>query len=419
MNPVKPLLLAALLGFSVYTYAAPEPSDLQDIRQAISAAQTDLKQKQAAQTRAKQTLASSQTALTQAQRELETLNRQQSIAWDKLQKLQAELEKVKTDITGTKAQVARLLESHYKNRQQNAVVLFLKNAEPGQKARYLEYARYIQQANEKVIKDLVSQQQQLAEREKAVDAELARLKALRMQKQAAVNRLNKTRNSALQQSQTLNNQIDQQTRRIASLRSDEARLNAVLANIARRKAAAKKAQAPAKRKQAEARLAQQRQKNANTKKNTGSGVRSTLTAEDRSLQGIDQSSHSGLGSLQGSLRRPIGGSISGRFGQARPGGGTWRGVFFATPPAGVHSVAAGTVAYAGSLGGYGNTVIVDHGGGYVSVYTGLGSISVGGGSTVGSGSVLGTSGSLPGGEQGLYFEIRYRNQAMNPLSWLR
>ena len=239
-----------------------------------------------------------------------------------------------------------------------------------------------------------------------------------MQKQAAVNRLNKTRNSALQQSQTLNNQIDQQTRRIASLRSDEARLNAVLANIARRNAAAKKAQAPAKRKQAEARLAQQRQ-NANTKKNTGSGVRSTLTAEDRSLQGIDQSSHSGLGSLQGSLRRPIGGSISGRFGQARPGGGTWRGVFFATPPAGVHSVAAGTVAYAGSLGGYGNTVIVDHGGGYVSVYTGLGGISVGGGSTVGSGSVLGTSGSLPGGEQGLYFEIRYRNQAMNPLSWLR
>ena len=418
MNPVKPLLLAALLGFSVYTYAAPEPSDLQDIRQAISAAQTDLKQKQAAQTRAKQTLASSQTALTQAQRELEVLNRQQSIAWDKQQKLQAELEKVKTDITGTKAQVARLLESHYKNRQQNAVVLFLKNAEPGQKARYLEYARYIQQANEKVIKDLVSQQQQLAEREKAVDAELARLKALRMQKQAAVNRLNKTRNSALQQSQTLNNQIDQQTRRIASLRSDEARLNAVLANIARRNAAAKKAQAPAKRKQAEARLAQQRQ-NANTKKNTGSGVRSTLTAEDRSLQGIDQSSHSGLGSLQGSLRRPIGGSISGRFGQARPGGGTWRGVFFATPPAGVHSVAAGTVAYAGSLGGYGNTVIVDHGGGYVSVYTGLGGISVGGGSTVGSGSVLGTSGSLPGGEQGLYFEIRYRNQAMNPLSWLR
>ena len=417
MNPVKPLLLAALITFSIHSNAAPDSTSLQNIRQAISEAQTDLKQKQAAQARAKQTLANSQSALIKAQRELESLNRQQSITWNNLQKLQAELEKTKTDISSTKAQVARLLESHYKNRQQNAVVLFLKNAEPGQKARYLEYARYINQANEKAIKDLIVQQQQLAEREKAVDAELARLKRLRTQKQAAINRLNKTHNSALQQSQALNSQIDQQNRRIATLRSDEARLNAVLANIARRNAAAKKAQAPAKRQQAEARLAQQRN---NTKKNpNGSGVRSTLTAEDRSLQGSDQSNNSGLGKLQGSLRRPVGGSISGRFGQARPGGGTWRGVFFATPPASVHSIAAGTVAYAGALSGYGNTVVVDHGGGYVSVYTGLGSISAGGGSTVGSGSVLGTSGSLPGGEQGLYFEIRYRNQPMNPLSWVR
>ena len=417
MNPAKPLLLAALITFSIHSNAAPDSTSLQNIRQAISEAQTDLKQKQAAQARAKQTLANSQSALTKAQRELESLNRQQSITWNNLQKLQAELEKTKTDISSTKAQVARLLESHYKNRQQNAVVLFLKNAEPGQKARYLEYARYINQANEKAIKDLIVQQQQLAEREKAVDAELARLKRLRTQKQAAINRLNKTHNSALQQSQALNSQIDQQNRRIAALRSDEARLNAVLANIARRNAAAKKAQAPAKRQQAETRLAQQRN---NTKKNpNGSGVRSTLTAEDRSLQGSDQSNNSGLGKLQGSLRRPVGGSISGRFGQARPGGGTWRGVFFATPPAGVHSIAAGTVAYAGTLSGYGNTVVVDHGGGYVSVYTGLGSISAGGGSTVGSGSVLGTSGSLPGGEQGLYFEIRYRNQPMNPLSWVR
>ena len=417
MNPVKPLLLAALIAFSIHSNAAPDSTSLQNIRQAISEAQTDLKQKQAAQARAKQTLANSQSALTKAQRELESLNRQQSITWNNLQKLQAELEKTKTDISSTKAQVARLLESHYKNRQQNAVVLFLKNAEPGQKARYLEYARYINQANEKAIKDLIVQQQQLAEREKAVDAELARLKRLRTQKQAAINRLNKTHNSALQQSQALNSQIDQQNRRIAALRSDEARLNAVLANIARRNAAAKKAQAPAKRQQAETRLAQQRN---NTKKNpNGSGVRSTLTAEDRSLQGSDQSNNSGLGKLQGSLHRPVGGSISGRFGQARPGGGTWRGVFFATPPAGVHSIAAGTVAYAGTLSGYGNTVVVDHGGGYVSVYTGLGSISAGGGSTVGSGSVLGTSGSLPGGEQGLYFEIRYRNQPMNPLSWVR
>ena len=123
--------------------------------------------------------------------------------------------------------------------------------------------------------------------------------------------------------------------------------------------------------------------------------------------------------MQGRLKRPIGGNIGGRFGKPRPGGGTWKGVFFATAPAAVHSIAAGTVAHTGSLEGYGNLVIIDHGGGYLSVYSGLGSISVSSGSSVGAGSVVGSSGRLPTGEQGLYLEIRLRGQQMNPLSWIR
>ena len=419
----KPLLPALLLSAALSAFAAPTatpaPGDLQNIRQAISAAQTDLQQKQAAQQRARQTLASTQASLNQAQRELSTLNQQQSAVWSKLQKLQADLEKTKTDIAGTKAQVARLLESHYKNRESNAIVLFLKNAEPGQKARFLEYAKRINQANEKVIGDLAIQQNQLAEREKAVDAELAKLKALRNQKQSTVTRLGNAQSAARKQSDLLEGQIADQTKRIALLRQDEARLNSILANIARRSAAIRKAQAPAKRKAAEDRLAQNRKGGATNNKGSGGGARSTLTAEDRSLRGADQSGGSGLGRLQGSLRRPAGGSIAGRFGQARPGGGTWRGVFYATGPSGVQSIAPGTVVYAGGLGSYGNAVIVDHGGGYVSVYTGLSSIGVHGGSSVGSGSYLGSSGSLPDVGQGLYFEIRYHNQPMNPLSWIR
>nr|UOP05267.1 peptidoglycan DD-metalloendopeptidase family protein [Conchiformibius kuhniae] len=77
------------------------------------------------------------------------------------------------------------------------------------------------------------------------------------------------------------------------------------------------------------------------------------------------------------------------------------------------------MAYAADLRGYGNTVIIDHGEGYLSVYTGLSSLSVGAGGTVVAQQTLGTSGTLPGGEQGLYFEIRYRNRPMNPLAWLR
>ena len=65
------------------------------------------------------------------------------------------------------------------------------------------------------------------------------------------------------------------------------------------------------------------------------------------------------------------------------------------------------------------STVIDHGDGYVSVYSGLSGVSVAGGSSVSAGSNIGRSGGLPSGEQGLYLEIRYRSQPMNPLSWIR
>jgi len=49
----------------------------------------------------------------------------------------------------------------------------------------------------------------------------------------------------------------------------------------------------------------------------------------------------------------------------------------------------------------------------------LSSVNVSAGSILSSGQTIGISGKLLDGQNGLYFEIRYHNQAMNPLSWLR
>lgn len=450
----KPLLLsAALLCFSATAVAEPEPppataaeaaDGLKDIRQAINAAQADLKQKQAARNQARAALERNRAALEQARKELAAVNKQQNDAWQKLQTLQNELGRLKTEVSGTKAQLARLLSGQYKNRQPNAVVLFLKNAEPGQKARYLQYSRYINEANRKVIQDLVRQQGELQKQEAAIDAELVRLNKIKAQKQAAMNKLGRANSAAQQESRQLSAQIDSQSKRIARLRENEQKLNQVLADIARRNAEKRRQEAAARKKAAEERLAaaekarKEKSKTAKTQNKTAPkenkrdsktaqtvrtppAPRSTLTAEDRALQAPVQYAEpaGGFSRMQGRLKRPVGGNIGGRFGQPRPGGGTWKGVFFATAPAAVHSIAAGTVAHTGSLEGYGNLVIIDHGGGYLSVYSGLGSISVSSGSSVGAGSVVGSSGSLPTGEQGLYLEIRLRGQQMNPLSWIR
>lgn len=452
--PFKPLLLTALLCCSATAFAAPEPapanaaeagSDLREIRQAISAAQADLKRKQAAQQNARATLERTRAALARAQQELAAVNKQQRDAWAKMQKLQNELGRLKTEVTGTKAQVARLLAGQYKNRQPNAVVLFLKNAEPGQKARYLQYSRYINEANQKVMNDLVHQQADLEKQEAAINAELARLNKIKAQRQAAMSKLGRANTAAQTESRQLSAQIDSQTQRIANLRENEQRLNALLADIAKRNAENRRKEAEARKKAAQARLAAAEKARAEKEKAKGKDKgktaqkgdkpaqtaktpapkpqlpRSTLTAEDRALQAPDQTTEykNSFSRMQGRLIRPVGGTISGRFGQARPSGGTWKGVFFSTAGAPVQSIAAGTVAYAGPLSGYGNMVVLDHGDGYVSVYSGLSSVSVGGGSSVAAGRTIGTSGSLPTGEQGLYLEIRYRRQPMNPLSWIR
>jgi murein hydrolase activator len=85
----------------------------------------------------------------------------------------------------------------------------------------------------------------------------------------------------------------------------------------------------------------------------------------------------------------------------------------------VTSVAQGEVLFAEWFEGYGRMVILDHGAGYNSVYAHLQKILVSEGQAVQSGQVigeLGDSGTWKG--PALYFEIRRRGEALNPLDWL-
>lgn len=464
------LFTAALLAVSPVRAAPAEDSgSLDSLRRAISDTENDLLQKRQAQQKTQQTLDKTRAALAKARQELAGIDRRSRNAEQRLHSLQGELESLKAETASGKAQLARLIGGQYKNRQNNAVILFLKNAEPGRKARYLQYARRIGEANRQVVARLVSQQQQMQQHEAEIDAELAKLEALKKEKQAALAKLGKTQAAAQGENSRLNADIARQNDKLAKLKSDEARLNQVLADIARRNAAKRRQEAAARAKAARERLAAAKKTrpaappaagkadpaailegrsgrpsektpaaaqrpSENTSANPSGQTaqrtsekpapqspppESTLTAEDRALQGEYADNGNLFSKMQGRLPHPASGAVSGRFGQARSGGGVWHGQLFATAPAPVRSVAAGTVAYAGNLGeNYGNTVVVDHGGGYTTIYTGLSAVSAANGASVREGSMLGTSGSAFG-EQGLYFEIRYRQRAMNPAAWLR
>jgi murein DD-endopeptidase MepM/ murein hydrolase activator NlpD len=85
----------------------------------------------------------------------------------------------------------------------------------------------------------------------------------------------------------------------------------------------------------------------------------------------------------------------------------------------IRSAAGGTVIYAGWLGGYGNLVVVDHGGGVSTAYAHMSSIASGNGQGVAQGQVIGYVGST-GHSTGphLHFEVRINGQAVDPLGYL-
>ena len=85
----------------------------------------------------------------------------------------------------------------------------------------------------------------------------------------------------------------------------------------------------------------------------------------------------------------------------------------------VRSSAAGTVIYAGWLGGYGNLVVVDHGGGLSTAYAHNSSVASSLGQVVAAGEVVAYSGNT-GNSSGphVHFEVRVNGSAADPLGYL-
>jgi len=129
---------------------------------------------------------------------------------------------------------------------------------------------------------------------------------------------------------------------------------------------------------------------------------------------------------EGQLEWPVRGDIVGRFGpEKHPKWGTVvpnNGVDIAAPiGTAVRAVARGRVDYTSEdFEAYGSMVILNHGDGYYTLYAHLSGISVGVGSEVTAGQVIGHSGDT-GSLKGpvLHFEVRKGGSSLNPEDWLR
>ncbi len=129
--------------------------------------------------------------------------------------------------------------------------------------------------------------------------------------------------------------------------------------------------------------------------------------------------------LRGKLPWPAKGTLASGYGrQEHPRFHTVtfnRGIEIAAPQGrDIVAVAEGTAIYADWFKGYGRLVILDHGGGYFTLYAHCADILVKAGDAVPGGQVIakvGDSGSLDGPQ--LYFELRHKGKPQDPLAWLQ
>jgi murein DD-endopeptidase MepM/ murein hydrolase activator NlpD len=122
----------------------------------------------------------------------------------------------------------------------------------------------------------------------------------------------------------------------------------------------------------------------------------------------------GSGQLGWPVSAPITSPFGWRWGRMHEG--IDLGAAYGAP---IAAAGAGTVIYAGWLGGYGNLTVIDHGGGLATAYGHQSQIAVTVGQQVARGQTIGYVGST-GHSTGphLHFEVRVNGQAVDPLGYL-
>jgi murein DD-endopeptidase MepM/ murein hydrolase activator NlpD len=138
----------------------------------------------------------------------------------------------------------------------------------------------------------------------------------------------------------------------------------------------------------------------------------------------DAATAGGGGGSTGQFVRPVPGAITSSFGpRSHPILGYVRmhtGLDFRAPHGqAIAAAAGGTVILAGTYGGYGNAVVIDHGGGVATLYAHQSSIAVGYGASVNAGDTIGYVGStgLSTGPH-LHFEVRLNGSPVDPVPYL-
>ena len=389
-------------------------SELDALKQRLQTLQQEFRNTQAHRQEAADELRQSERAISSAMRQLRQLDGERQRAQTDLQTLTQQADATAARIREQQTHLAQAFKGAYQRGQGDALKLILNGADPNQTARDLRYLAHLSRAQHAMIEALRADLAQLAALQQQTaqkSSELTQLQAARVAEQRKLQADKLAREQMLQK---LSAQIQQQRREISNLQRDERSLTQLVQRLNRLMAQ------QAAREAARARAAQQAKKNQKAEKVIAGQPRRPVAVNTETPVAF----HTGrpFSGLKGSLRLPVAGELMNRFGAPREGGGvSWKGLFIrAAEGTAVKAIAAGQVVFAEWLRGFGNLIIVDHGEGYMSLYSNNESLYKQVGERVQPGDAIATVGNSGGQpDTGLYFEMRHQSRPVNPLLWVK
>jgi septal ring factor EnvC (AmiA/AmiB activator) len=389
-------------------------SELDALKQRLQALQEDFHNTQADRREAADELRQSERAISSAARQLRQLDGERQRAQTELKDLSQQTAAAESRVRQQQAHLAQALRAAYLRGQGDALKLMLNGGDPNQTARDLRYLAHLSRAQHAMIESLRDDLARLAMLQQQTRQKTSELVQLQADREAEQKKLVAEKQQREQVMQRLSEQIRQQRLEISNLKRDERsltqlveRLNKLMAQQAEREAARARAAQQAKQSQAEEK---------------GAAAKSRRPIAVNTETPVAFSTDQPFSRLKGSLRLPVAGELMNQFGAPREDGGlSWKGLFIrAAQGSVVKVIAAGQVVFSEWLRGFGNLIIVDHGEGYMSLYSNNESLYKQVGERVQPGdpiAAVGNSGGQP--DPGLYFEMRHQSRPVNPLLWMK
>jgi septal ring factor EnvC (AmiA/AmiB activator) len=400
-----------------------------ELRARIGLLQKELDEREALRKEAADALQVSEAAISVISRHLGELATQLRLAQTELDDLQAQFKRQFGVLVRRRDELSNQLRKQYSSGLSPWTAL-LSGDDPQQIGRDLTYLDYIARARSLAVSAVKQEIERLAELESKT--ELRRQDVVRVVQETTEQKTllegqKKERATVLAR---IEGQLQAQRAEAATLGRDDKRLSDLVDELAgqlqaAREAAqaaeaARKAEAARQAEQALQEQARRQAQEASEAKERQAAQAQAAAAAAEAARAVQSPAAAGGAGLKPGLRWPVKGQVMARFGTNRPEGGVWRGVLLrATEGASVQVVASGTVVYSNWLRGFGNLMIVDHGQQYLSVYAYNQSLLKQIGDEVQAGETIALAGSTGGQvDSALYFEIRHRGSAVDPVQLL-